>query len=223
MCTWPDKKLLVLHRWSYHRSALSLMVVISRVKLGNNWLKSLECMRSQFGYLHKHKTDRGQKAQILLGSKNQYLENQKPGFHYANSPQCPSENKWYSVYLELNLHVAWEYHPALCQTCGKKRCKTPVIFIENYGRTVGRQRLHWMSFLLLFNPLFASWKMCWKLSLCLKYSWTNTRDTIAHFCQETLLSAARYFALAMKNEQLMYRWDFSIATIGAVKNISKIL
>lgn len=123
--------------------------------------------------------------------------------------------------------LAWEYRPALSQTCCKERCKTPsLIFIANYGRTEGRQRLHWMSFLLLmcqFNPLLASWKMCWKLSLCLKYSWTNTRDTIAHFCQETLLSAAKYFALVMKNEQLMYRWEFSIANIGAVKNISKVL
>lgn len=76
---------------------------------------------------------------------------------------------------------------------------------------------------VLFNPLLASWKMCWKLSLCLKYSWTNARDTVAHFCQETLLPAARYFALRMKNEQLMYRWNFSIASIGAVKNISKVL
>lgn len=71
--------------------------------------------------------------------------------------------------------------------------------------------------------LLAGWKRCWKLMLRLKYSCTNTRDTISHFCQELRLSAAKYFALVMKNEQLMYRWEFPIANTGAVKNMSKIL
>lgn len=51
MCTWSGKKLLVLHRWSYHRSARSLVVVIKSAKFGNYWSKSLECMCSEIGYL----------------------------------------------------------------------------------------------------------------------------------------------------------------------------
>lgn len=47
MCTWPAKKLLLLHRCSYHRSAASLVVVTKWAKLGNSWSKSLESICSE--------------------------------------------------------------------------------------------------------------------------------------------------------------------------------
>lgn len=128
--------------------------------------------------------------------------------------------------------MAWEYWLALCQTFFLK--KGAKLFWHFY-RNLWRNKRKTETLLNVFpSPrvscsikpkflLLAGWKRCWKLMLCLKYSCTNTTDTISHFCQELQLSAAKYFALVMKNEQLMYRWEFPIANTGAVKNMSKIL